>query len=130
MNCLKRYIVLVLGALVLLLLSNSAFAQKKGKYKINFLGDTVKNRSYVAPPSGLSPEQELLRIIGSKFPTPTINYNPDATPKFWTIGLLDEIGFSQVSLTNWAAGGEGSVAVPGRMGRKHLRRRMERMDRL
>ncbi len=111
MNRFKKYTIFIAGVIILSLLSISSFAQNKGKYRVNFLGDTVRNRSYVAPPSGLSPEQELLRIIGSKFPTPTINYNPDATPKFWTIGLLDEIGFSQVSLSNWAAGGEGSVAL-------------------
>jgi hypothetical protein len=32
-------------------------------------------------------------------------------PKFWTNGMLTELGFSQVSLTNWAAGGSGSVAL-------------------
>ena len=86
-------------------------AQKKEKYRVNFFGDTVKNRSYVPPPSGLTPEQELCRILGLQFPTPTINYDPSSSPKFWTIGLLDELGFSQVSLTNWAAGGEGSIAL-------------------
>lgn len=39
------------------------------------------------------------------------NYEPVKPPKFWTTGVLDEIGFSQVSLTNWAAGGTGSVAL-------------------
>lgn len=97
--------------LILLVLAPSSFAQKTGKYRINFLGDTVKNRSYIPPPSGLTPEQEFLRTIGAKFPTPKINYNPEESPKFWTIGVLDEIGFSQVSLTNWAAGGEGSIAL-------------------
>ena len=107
----RSNIIFILGLIVLVLVSDFAMGQKKEKYKINFLGDTVKNKSYVAPPSGLTPEQEMLRIIGSKFPTPVINYNPDAVQKFWTLGLLDELGFSQVALSNWATGGEGSVAL-------------------
>lgn len=107
----KRNSALLLSLIALLLFCVPLNGQNKGKYKINFLGDTVRNRSYVAPPSGLSPEQEQLRILGSKFATPVINYNPDANNKFWTIGLLDELGFSQVALSNWAAGGEGSVAL-------------------
>lgn len=61
--------------------------------------------------SNLNSAQELCRIIGSQFEVPTINYEPVAPPKFWTNGILTELGFSQVSLTNWAAGGSGSVAL-------------------
>ena len=58
----------------------------------------------------LSREQELCRIIGAEFPVPVVNYTPVTPPKFWKKGALTELGFSQVSLTNWAAGGSGSVA--------------------
>lgn len=61
--------------------------------------------------SGLNREQELCRVIGSKFAVPTVNYEPVTPPKFWKKGILTELGFSQVSLTNWAAGGSGSVAL-------------------
>ncbi len=61
--------------------------------------------------SNLNSAQELCRIIGSQFAVPTINYEPVTPPKFWTNGMLTELGFSQVSLTNWAAGGSGSVAL-------------------
>ncbi len=61
--------------------------------------------------SGLNDEQELCRIIGSKFDVPVVNYEPVKPPKFWKMGTLTELGFSQVSLTNWAAGGTGSVAL-------------------
>ncbi|MCK9302722.1 MAG: DUF3078 domain-containing protein [Bacteroidales bacterium] len=33
--------------------------------------------------------------------------------KYWTKGVTTSIAFSQVSFTNWAAGGEGSVALNG-----------------
>ena len=32
-------------------------------------------------------------------------------PKLWTKGLSTQIGFSQMSLTNWAAGGQGSISL-------------------
>ena len=61
--------------------------------------------------SNLNAAQELCRIIGSQFVVPTINYEPVTPPKFWTKGMQTELGFSQISLTNWAAGGSGSVAL-------------------
>lgn len=61
--------------------------------------------------SGLNSAQEVCRRIGSKFDTPVINYEPVKPPKFWKNGMLTELGFSQVSLTNWAAGGSGSIAM-------------------
>ena len=35
----------------------------------------------------------------------------EAAPSYWTKGILTQIGFSQLSLTNWAAGGSGSIAL-------------------
>lgn len=32
-------------------------------------------------------------------------------PSYWTKGLLTQIGFSQLSLTNWAAGGSGNLSL-------------------
>lgn len=63
--------------------------------------------------SNLNSAQELCRIIGAEFDVPVINYEPVTPPKFWFKGLLSELGFSQVSLTNWAAGGSGSIALNG-----------------
>ncbi len=61
--------------------------------------------------SNLNSAQELCRVIGSQFAVPTINYEPVTPPKFWTTGMLTDLGFSQISLTNWAAGGSGSLAL-------------------
>lgn len=55
--------------------------------------------------------QELLYSIGSRVPVPVINYEPVEPPRYWHKGMLTELGFSQVSLTNWAAGGSGSIAM-------------------
>lgn len=62
-------------------------------------------------PQSLNKAQELCRSIASQYMIPTINYEPVVPEKFWKKGLLTEFGFSQVSLTNWAAGGSGSVAM-------------------
>lgn len=35
----------------------------------------------------------------------------EETPNYWTQGLTTQISFSQLSLTNWAAGGYGSVSL-------------------
>ncbi|MCI1778647.1 MAG: DUF3078 domain-containing protein [Bacteroidales bacterium] len=59
----------------------------------------------------LSRSQELCRSIGARFGVPVINYQPVVPEKFWKKGILTNIGFSQISLTNWAAGGSGSVAM-------------------
>ena len=36
---------------------------------------------------------------------------PETVPSYWKRGLLTQIGFSQLSLTNWAAGGAGSISL-------------------
>lgn len=74
-------------------------------------GQNKKNKEEVIVVSGLEREQELCRVIGSKFGIPVVNYEPVTPPKFWKKGTLTQFGFSQVSLTNWAAGGSGSVAL-------------------
>ena len=62
-------------------------------------------------PESLSKAQELCRSIGAQYAIPKINYEPVIEQKFWKKGCLTQLGFSQVSLTNWAAGGSGSIAL-------------------
>lgn len=116
----RRYIILFLTFIILFPFSagaqNNKSKEKKkekpGGVQLDFFGDTIKRKDTIKfVPSGLNKEQELCRIIGAKYPVPVINYEPVKPPKFWTTGVLDEIGFSQVSLTNWAAGGSGSLAL-------------------
>lgn len=93
---------------VFLLVPVLVFPQNTGAGRKNNRG-----RAQVQPVvvSGLNRAQELCRQIGARFDVPTINYGPVTPPKFWKSGLLTELGFSQVSLTNWAAGGSGSIAM-------------------
>ena len=98
-----RYFVFV----VLLLFAADAVSYAQIKQK-NTLNEEALEQARL---SNLNSAQELCRIIGSQFAVPTINYEPVTPPKFWTTGMLTEVGFSQISLTNWAAGGSGSVAL-------------------
>ena len=97
----------VLTYLLLMLLPLSLFAQSN---KTNSLFKKSKEEEVIIV-SGLNKEQELCRVIGAGFAVPTVNYEPVTPPKFWKKGTLTELGFSQVSLSNWAAGGSGSVAM-------------------
>ena len=96
----KRYILTYF--ILFFLLPSFMFAQT---------GKSKKGKEEVIVISGLNKEQELCRIIGSGFEVPVVNYEPVTPPKFWKKGTLTELGFSQVSLSNWAAGGSGSVAL-------------------
>ncbi len=69
------------------------------------------NKQEVIIISGLDEAQEICRKIGAKYDIPVINYEPVVAPKFWKHGLYTEVGFTQISLTNWAAGGSGSLAL-------------------
>lgn len=103
MNNVKFYICFLLFILIpYITFSQTRFHSKKSD----------KEKELVQPVvSGLNKAQELCRIIGSKYAVPTINYVPVTPPKFWKSGMLTELGFSQISLTNWAAGGSGSIAL-------------------
>lgn len=59
----------------------------------------------------LTSAQEMCLIAVSKVEIPEIKYVEVEPPKYWTNGIMNQIGFSQVSLTQWAAGGAGSIAM-------------------
>lgn len=52
-----------------------------------------------------------LSFAQDKKVAPATDSAAKAKPKLWTKGLTTQIGFSQISLTNWAAGGFGSIAL-------------------
>lgn len=91
--------------LLLVAVAGESYAQVKDKNKVD---EQLLQEERL---SNLNTAQELCRVIGSQFAVPTINYEPVTPPKFWTTGMFTELGFSQISLTNWAAGGSGSVAL-------------------
>ena len=83
----------------LLLISLSSFAQEKNTTKIQ------QNSS-----RKLTVGQELSLIIASKVQMPQLT-PPIPEPSRWSGGTLVQVGFSQLSLTNWASGGYDNVAL-------------------
>lgn len=71
-----------------------------------------KKGAQVKPDSSynLSVGQELSLIIASQVELPQFT-PPEPEPSRWTGGTLVQIGFSQLSLTNWASGGYDNVAL-------------------
>ena len=70
----------------------------------------MSSKSY-AQQEELTSAQEMCLIVASKVEVPQVQYAEVEPPKYWTNGIMNQLGFSQVSLTNWAAGGVGSVAM-------------------
>lgn len=60
--------------------------------------------------SRLSAANELVVLIASQIKVPDLT-PPKPEPSRWTKGAFTQLGFSQVSLTNWAAGGFSSVSM-------------------
>jgi len=58
----------------------------------------------------LSVGHELSVIIASKFKIPVLT-PPPPPPSRWKGGTLFQLGFSQLSLTNWASGGYDNIAM-------------------
>lgn len=107
MHLLFRYIVLTLFVVSPFLL----FSQTQGEHKgIEQRRDTLKLKSTFEF-NETQKKYGILKSIGGVLPVPVINYEPVAPPQYWTRGMLTQLGFSQVSLTNWAAGGTGSIAM-------------------
>ncbi len=58
----------------------------------------------------LSVGHELSLLIASRYPIPVL-VPPPPPPSRWTKGTLLQLGFSQLSLTNWASGGYDNIAL-------------------
>ncbi len=55
----------------------------------------------------------LVAISASCFPAQAADTTKKEAPKYWTKGIMTQVGFSQVSLTNWAEGGNASISLNG-----------------
>jgi len=60
--------------------------------------------------SELSVGHELSIIIASNFKIPQLT-PPPPKPNYWKKGTFLQLGFSQMALSNWSAGGNSSVAL-------------------
>lgn len=69
----------------------------------------IKQDIYTIP--GISESHKIILELSSRFVVPEIKPVEVTKPNFWKQGTLVQMGFSQMSLTNWAAGGYSSVAL-------------------
>lgn len=53
----------------------------------------------------------VLSVTGLSAKEQTENDSAEQKPQYWTKGITTTIGFSQLSLTNWAAGGFGQLSL-------------------
>ncbi|HNW48709.1 MAG: DUF3078 domain-containing protein [Bacteroidales bacterium] len=60
---------------------------------------------------GLSKSHQIILNLTSQFSIPDLKKPEEAKKSNWKSGALLQMGFSQMSLTNWAAGGYSSVAL-------------------
>ena len=58
----------------------------------------------------LSVGHELSLIVASKVEIPKLT-PPEPEPSRWSVGTFVQLGFSQLSLTNWSSGGNNNVAL-------------------
>jgi len=65
-------------------------------------------------PSTLDDAQKVcLDVVSSIDETAVDTADKKEPPKYWTNGILTQVGFSQVSLTNWAEGGSANISLNG-----------------
>jgi len=78
---------------------------------VTLLTLTFPLRSYSQPNyPPLSLGHELCVMIASKIKVPVLT-PPEPIPSNWKKGTLIQMGFSQLSLSNWASGGSSSVSL-------------------
>lgn len=63
--------------------------------------------------AGLDPAQKVCFDIVSGIDEAAVDTSSKDVPKYWTNGILTQVGFSQVSLTNWAEGGSANISLNG-----------------
>jgi hypothetical protein len=99
----KPAILPFLGFVLAAILPFSAAAQEMKSADPSAKGTTMNE---------LSPAQELCVVISDKMQEmPVVKDSIPPKPRYWKRGTITNLGFSEVSLTNWAAGGYGSIAL-------------------
>ena len=63
--------------------------------------------------SAMDPAQKVCFDIVSSIDEAAVDTASKEEPKYWTNGILTQVGFSQVSLTNWAEGGSANISLNG-----------------
>ena len=93
----------------LLSVTGAEASDRKKKNEINYKEMAVVE----VDTSALDPAQKVCLDIVSSIDEAAVDTASKEEPKYWTNGVLTQIGFSQVSLTNWAEGGSANVSLNG-----------------
>lgn len=59
------------------------------------------------------PQKVCLDVVSSIDEEAVDTTEKKEPPKYWTNGIMTQVGFSQVSLTNWAEGGAANISLNG-----------------
>lgn len=109
----KRYFIgSVLLAAVLCCHASDALASDRKKERATDV-DYKEIKSVEIDTSALDPAQKVCFGIVSSIDGSAVDTASKEEPKYWTNGILTQVGFSQVSLTNWAEGGSANVSLNG-----------------
>lgn len=103
-------LVLLLPAQLYSAASGTEGGRSKKKNEVPVVYREVKEAD-VDPAVLSAPERISMGIVSSIDESAVDTAAPKEAPKYWTNGLKTQIGVSQVSLTNWAEGGEANVAL-------------------
>ncbi len=75
---------------------------------------SVSTYAAFAGEKDIDPAQQMCVDVVSAIDQASIDTTAaQAKPKYWTNGILTKVGFSQVSLTNWAEGGTPTISLNG-----------------
>lgn len=115
--------------LIVALMLTAGISSAQEKVRIDSLGkDTVKVPTYAeltrmvsrltarvdsARQRAVEDSILIARFVEQSRQAALASMPPPKKPTFWTNSLLSQFNFSQTSLTNWAAGGNSSIALGG-----------------
>ena len=108
----SKFLILVLPALLMTVTAAAGDMMSERKKDRNDI-EYKKIKEVSVDTAGMDPAQKVCLGIVSAIDEAAVDTARREPPKYWTNGVLTQIGFSQVSLTNWAEGGSANVSLNG-----------------
>lgn len=110
MNRILPGLCLLAAAFLSLMSADAADRRKKGETAITY----KEIKEVEVDPSALDEAQQVCLDVVSSIDEAAVDTTvKKEPPKYWTNGIMTQIGFSQVSLTNWAEGGSANISLNG-----------------
>ena len=111
LKTMNRKLILCIG-LLSLLATDMATVQASDRKKNNSQIQYKEIKKVGIDPSALDDAQKVcLDVVSSIDEAAVDTTEKKEPPKYWTNGILTQIGFSQTSLTNWAEGGSANISL-------------------